>query len=147
MISVAAILAGGKGTRLLPRSGKLPKCLMEFGGKPFILHQIDWLIDQGMSKIFVCTGYKHELIESFLSDQHYLKNLGLEVKVNTRDFKRVAKENSEHLTARELVLPTENFGLNEIQDLEYLNYRLRRKARNSKVLNRILNTKNFNFLS
>ena len=75
MISVAAILAGGKGTRLLPRSGKLPKCLMEFGDKPFILHQIDWLIDQGISKIFVCTGHKHELIESFLSDQHYLKNL------------------------------------------------------------------------
>lgn len=76
-----------------------------------------------------------------------MKNLGLEVKVNTRDFKRVAKENSEHLTARELVLPTENFGLNEIQDLEYLNYRLRRKARNSKVLNRILNTKNFNLMN
>ena len=76
-----------------------------------------------------------------------MKNLGLEVKVNTRDFKRVAKENSEHLTARELVLPTENFGLNEIQDLEYLKYRLRRKVRNSKVLNRILNTKNFNLMN
>ena len=74
MISVAAILAGGKGTRLQPRSGNLPKCLMQFGGKPFILHQIDWLIDQGIRKIFVCTGYKHDLIESFLSDQHHLKD-------------------------------------------------------------------------
>ena len=68
--------------------------------------------------------------------------------VNTRDFERVAKENSNYLTARKLVLPIESFGLNEIDDSKYLNYKLRRKMRNFKILNKAFNNnKKFNVMS
>jgi len=68
--------------------------------------------------------------------------------VNTRDFERVAKENSEHLTARKLVLPVENFNLNEIRSIEYINYKFRRISRNYKILNRTtLNNKTFSIVN
>ncbi len=77
-----------------------------------------------------------------------MKKKGFQVFVNTRDFKRVARENSEHLTVRKLVLPIENFNLNEISNQSYLNYKLRRIGRNSKILNRlILNNKTFSIIN
>ena len=73
--------------------------------------------------------------------------------VNTRDFKRVEKENAEHLTARKLVLPVDYFGLDEIDSLSYLNYRIRRVLRKSNTIGNLVsnnkifqlcNDKNFN---
>jgi len=73
--------------------------------------------------------------------------------VNTRDFSRVEKENSEHLTARKLVLPTNYFGFCEIDSLHYLNYKIRRVLRKSNTVGnfisndkifQLFNDKNFN---
>ena len=69
MLETAAILAGGFGTRLKERSHQLPKCLMTFGDRTFITLQINWLLKQGFKRIFICTGYKHELVENFLREQ------------------------------------------------------------------------------
>ena len=89
-------------------------------------------------------GFGNQVFQ--LAFAQYLKSLGIEVEVNTRDFARVSKENSEHLTARKLVLPVENFDLDEIQNLHYFNYRIRREARKSPFLNRFLNTKTFSLM-
>lgn len=89
-------------------------------------------------------GFGNQVFQ--LAFAQYLKNLGIEVEVNTRDFARVSKENSEHLTARKLVLPVENFDLDEIQNLHYFNYRIRREARKSPFLNRLLNSKTFSLM-
>ena len=48
-----------------------------------------------------------------------LKNKNVSIKVNTRDFQRVAKENSPLLTARKLVLPVRFFGFQEVSNSEY----------------------------
>ena len=82
-----------------------------------------------------------------------LKEKGLKVLVNTRDFKRVEKENSDHLTARKLILPIDYFGFNEIDSLHYLNYKIRRVLRKSNTIGKFIsndkifqlfNDKNFN---
>ena len=91
-------------------------------------------------------GFGNQLFQ--LNFAQILKNKGFEVFVNTRDFERVAKENSEHLTARKLVLPIENFNLNEISNQEYINYKLRRITRNYKILNKAtLNNKTFSVVN
>ena len=91
-------------------------------------------------------GFGNQLFQ--LNFAQILKNKGFEVFVNTRDFERVAKENSEHLTARKLVLPVENFNLNEIRNQEYINYKFRRITRNYKILNKAkLNNKTFSVVN
>tara|TARA_B100000902_G_scaffold373740_1_gene402038 strand:- start:958 stop:1836 length:879 start_codon:yes stop_codon:yes gene_type:complete len=91
-------------------------------------------------------GFGNQLFQ--LNFAQILKNKGFEVFVNTRDFERVAKENSEHLTARKLVLPVENFNLNEIKNQEYINYKFRRIIRNYKILNKAtLNNKTFSMVN
>ncbi|WGL60842.1 NDP-sugar synthase [Pigmentibacter sp. JX0631] len=59
----AAILAGGKGTRIKALFPELPKPLIEFNGKPVLFWQIDSLLDLGIEKIFILAGYKAEIIK------------------------------------------------------------------------------------
>ena len=77
-----------------------------------------------------------------------LSNQGYKVFVNTRDFKRVAKENADHLTARNLVLPVNFFNLEEVGSQKFLKYRIRRTLRKLKIFNKItLNDKFFSLLN
>ena len=48
-----AILAAGRGQRLRPASGAVPKPLIDLGGQPLLLRQIDLLIKTGVSPIHV----------------------------------------------------------------------------------------------
>jgi NDP-sugar pyrophosphorylase family protein len=48
-----AILAAGRGQRLRRASGGLPKPLIDLGGQPLLLRQIDLLIEIGVSPIHV----------------------------------------------------------------------------------------------
>lgn len=51
------ILCGGLGTRLGARSKTTPKCLVEVNGRPFLQHQLDWLLKQGIQKVLLCVGH------------------------------------------------------------------------------------------
>jgi len=48
-----AILAAGRGQRLRPASGAVPKPLIDLGGRPLLFRQIDLLIKTGVSPIHV----------------------------------------------------------------------------------------------
>lgn len=61
-----AILAGGLGTRLQPLYGDIPKALVDVQGRPFIVHQLRWLRDNGVRQVVVCAGYLGELIQQAL---------------------------------------------------------------------------------
>jgi NDP-sugar pyrophosphorylase family protein len=64
----AVILAGGAGTRLRPILCDRPKPMAEFGGKPFLEHQIELLREHRISDVVLCVGYLHEQIEHWFGD-------------------------------------------------------------------------------
>lgn len=70
------ILAGGLATRMKPITEKIPKSLIEVNGKPFILHQLDYLKSQGIQNIVLCIGHLGHMIESLIGDG---KALGLNI--------------------------------------------------------------------
>lgn len=59
----AIILAGGLGTRLRQAVPDLPKPMAPLDGRPFLGHQMDYWIGQGVRCFVLSVGYKHELIE------------------------------------------------------------------------------------
>ena len=63
-----AILAGGLATRLRPLTDSLPKALVPVAGRPFLLHQLDYLCAQGISRVVLCTGYRASQIKAVVGD-------------------------------------------------------------------------------
>ena len=69
------ILASGRGTRLNQHTAKKPKCLVPVCNKPIISYlscAFDWF-----EKVILITGYKSDLIETYLKDKSnviYLNN-------------------------------------------------------------------------
>ena len=61
-----------------------------------------------------------------------LKNKNLSITINTRDFERVARENSPLLTARKLVLPVEYFDFDETTNKEFKSYKFKKLIYESK---------------
>jgi len=64
----ALILAGGLGERLRPHTEKIPKPLIEIGGKPILEWQITWLKRFGIKKFVLAVGYLGEKIEEYFKD-------------------------------------------------------------------------------
>jgi NDP-sugar pyrophosphorylase family protein len=48
--------------------GELPKALAPVGGRPFLAYQLDWLKRQGVTRVVLCTGYRHDLIQAYCGD-------------------------------------------------------------------------------
>jgi NDP-sugar pyrophosphorylase family protein len=59
----AMILAGGLGTRLQPLVADRPKAMADLHGRPFLSHQFDMLLAQGIRSAVICTGHLGEQIE------------------------------------------------------------------------------------
>lgn len=66
----AIVLAGGLGTRLKEHVPDLPKPMAPVGGRPFLEHQIDYWIEQGVSSFILSVGYKREVIQSRFGDRY-----------------------------------------------------------------------------
>jgi choline kinase len=63
-IKNAIILSAGQGSRLLPVTETQPKCLVHFAGKSLLRWQVDALVANGITNIWVVTGFKTELVEA-----------------------------------------------------------------------------------
>ena len=61
----AIILAGGLGTRLRSAVPDLPKPMAPIAGRPFLAHQMDHWIAQGVSHFVLSVGYRHEAISGY----------------------------------------------------------------------------------
>lgn len=57
----ALILVGGYGTRLRPLTLSRPKPLVEFANKSILMHQIEALVQVGVTEVswFICYTNKH----------------------------------------------------------------------------------------
>jgi len=65
MLNQALILAGGKGTRLGDLTKNTPKPLLDVNGFPFLVHLINFLKKQGITKVLVSTGFNSEKIHKY----------------------------------------------------------------------------------
>ena len=59
------ILCGGKGTRLSEYTQSIPKPMIEIGGKPILLHLMQYYASLGHKDFILCLGYKAEKIEGY----------------------------------------------------------------------------------
>jgi NDP-sugar pyrophosphorylase family protein len=64
----AFVLAGGLGSRLRPRFGDLPKSLAPLAGRPFLVHQLEWLERSGIREVVLCVGYGADRLEAEFGD-------------------------------------------------------------------------------
>jgi NDP-sugar pyrophosphorylase family protein len=64
----AAILAGGKGTRLRPYTTVLPKPLVPVGDRPILELIIRQLAGCGFDRLDLCVGHLGELIRAYLDE-------------------------------------------------------------------------------
>lgn len=87
MIEKAIILSAGQGSRLLPLTAELPKCLIELSGKTLIAWQIDALFANGVTDIHVVTGFMSDKVEAELAR---LARPGLALTVVFNPFYKVA---------------------------------------------------------
>lgn len=66
----AVVLAGGLGTRLRASVSDRPKVLAEVLGRPFLAFLLDQLVDAGLRRIVLCTGYMGELVEQAFGERY-----------------------------------------------------------------------------
>jgi NDP-sugar pyrophosphorylase family protein len=68
MLYPVVILAGGLATRLRPITEKIPKALVEIGGKPFIYHQLRLLHSHGIRRVIISAWYRGDMIRDYVGN-------------------------------------------------------------------------------
>ena len=63
-----AILAGGLAKRLRPITENIPKALVDVAGKPFVMHQLQYLKKQKVTNVVLCLGYLGEQVASLIGN-------------------------------------------------------------------------------
>lgn len=63
----AVILSAGRGSRLLPLTEFLPKCLVPIDGVPLLDRQLQGLAEAGFDAATVVAGYRHERVANHLA--------------------------------------------------------------------------------
>lgn len=66
----AVILAAGQGSRLRSVTGKRCKCLLSFGGRTILDHQLDAVFETDITDVGIVVGYGKEQIIDHVGRQH-----------------------------------------------------------------------------
>ena len=64
----AVLLGAGRGTRLAPLTGDLPKILAPLAGEPLLAHQLRYLAGEGCAEVMLNVHYRAEQVLSFLEE-------------------------------------------------------------------------------
>ncbi|RMF38103.1 MAG: glucose-1-phosphate cytidylyltransferase [Alphaproteobacteria bacterium] len=64
------ILAGGLGTRLAEETGRIPKPMVEIGGRPILWHIMKIYAAHGITDFIVCLGYRGYVIKEYFANYH-----------------------------------------------------------------------------
>ncbi|MGK6325230.1 NTP transferase domain-containing protein [Sphingomonas sp. DT-51] len=76
----AVILSAGRGSRLLPLTELMPKCLVPVGGRAILDHQLDALAEAGADAAIVVAGYRYDQVGAHLATQR--PSLPVELRFN-----------------------------------------------------------------
>jgi glucose-1-phosphate cytidylyltransferase len=68
------LLAGGLGSRLAEETVRIPKPMVEIGGRPILLHVMDIYSHWGYKDFLIAAGYKSVVIKKFFHDFHLMMN-------------------------------------------------------------------------
>jgi glucose-1-phosphate cytidylyltransferase len=68
------LLAGGLGSRLSEETVRIPKPMVEVGGRPIMLHVMDIYDHWGQHDFIVACGYKGMLLKQFFNNLHLMNN-------------------------------------------------------------------------
>jgi D-glycero-alpha-D-manno-heptose 1-phosphate guanylyltransferase len=82
MEKTAIVLAGGLGTRLRSVVQDRPKPMALVNNKPFLAHQLDYWIAEGIEKFILSVGYKHDVIIDFFG--HEYKGVSIDYSIETK---------------------------------------------------------------
>jgi bifunctional UDP-N-acetylglucosamine pyrophosphorylase/glucosamine-1-phosphate N-acetyltransferase len=61
----AFILAAGEGTRMRPLTANIPKPLLPVAGKPFLVHTVEALRENGITELTILTGWQGKRIREY----------------------------------------------------------------------------------
>jgi NDP-sugar pyrophosphorylase family protein len=81
-VTQAVIMAGGKGTRLLPYSALLPKPLMPLGDMPILELLLRQMQQAGITDVLIAVNHLRQLIEAFFGDG---RQFGLRIRYISED--------------------------------------------------------------
>ncbi|MFS0736590.1 phosphocholine cytidylyltransferase family protein [Sphingomonas sp. 1P06PA] len=98
MIENAILLSAGQGSRMLPLTTEMPKCLIDFSGRSLLAWQIEMLARGGVKRIDVVTGFMTDKV----SDE--ITRLGdgrVEIRTRFNPFYKVADNLGSCWIARE----------------------------------------------
>ena len=115
--SVAIIMAGGEGSRLMPLTENLPKPMIDINGLPLLERQIRRLCNMGITLVYISVNYLNEVIKDYFGDGskfgveiHYLqenKKMGtagaLSLLPSFNDLKSVLVMNGDILTTSDFI--------------------------------------------
>ena len=71
------LLAGGFGTRLSEYTKRIPKPMIEIGGKPILFHIMKHYAKYGFKDFYVALGYRGEVIKNFFNKSYFDWNVKL----------------------------------------------------------------------
>ncbi len=66
--NLMVIMAGGKGTRLLPKTKSTPKPMLRIAGKPILEHIINRATEEGFTEIILAIHHLGEMIQEYFGD-------------------------------------------------------------------------------
>ncbi len=66
--NTAVILAGGRGTRLRPVTGDLPKPMVQVAGRPILERLVLHLVGSGVTDVRLAVGYGADVVEGHFGD-------------------------------------------------------------------------------
>jgi mannose-1-phosphate guanylyltransferase len=73
----ALLLAGGYGTRLLPITKNIPKCLVDFNGEKLLDIWLSRLVESGVREILINTHHLAEVVNQHIDRSIYKNNVRL----------------------------------------------------------------------
>ena len=87
------ILAGGLGTRFSEYTERIPKPMVEIGGKPIIWHIMKHYSKYGFNDFIICCGYKGYLLKEYFVN-YYMHSSDISIDLKTNEIE-IKKNNSE----------------------------------------------------